>query len=369
MKSACALAFALTGCTATFIGDRAYHSAPPPPAAPAVTTEPRAFRVVAETKPELVVLTEPVEAAKQRFHELSPRRPIVGESRPRPFASLPAVRMAPPILSTGGPGWPGGKQAWVSLKQGTSTALLTVFPALTAEVMIGDSRFYTAGPVPGAEMRGPPVLWNKVRSCNSDEAATTVRWNGFLVETRTQQSLDYFEMSGLLSPERCRAEANEVRSARAAAVLPGVVYAARRCADDDCLGAAPQSIVLIAPPATWMPSTTALPKELLVPHTGSFSRAEISIRRGEAGSAQFTVDAEHIERFRRAKNPITFIGAKTIAISVDVIWPSAADEPTFTVQLAAADTAQTFAAQAQRLLRPTPTSFPDPREPQPRRRR
>jgi hypothetical protein len=337
----------------------------------------QAMEIVENNEPAALVFPEPVAATKQRFHELAPRRAVPGVERPRVFASLPAVRLLPPILSPGGPSWPGGGLGWFSLRQADASASLTVFPELTAEVIIGDARFYTAGPVPGAETHGP-VLWNKVRACESNQAASSVRWNGFLSKTRSAQGLDYFEMKGLLSPKSCRAEASEVRSVSAVAVLPGVVYAARRCVDAHCASPAPQSFILIAPPAKWMPSTTSQPADLLVPHTGSFSRTEVAIRKGAAGSAMFTVEAEHIERFRRARNPSPFIGVKTIAISVDVIWPSTADEPTFSVQLAAVDTpGETFTEAAQRNLggRPpadyeytfdgplSPAAFPDPRAP------
>jgi hypothetical protein len=335
-----ALAILLSGCTATFIGDRAYRSSPEGEPAPhekmAFGRSMQEMAIVENNEPAQLVFPEPVDATKQRFHELAPRRAVEGAERPRVFASLPAIRVLPPMLSADGPSWPGGGLGWFNLRQADTSASLTVFPDLTAEVMIGDSRFYTSGPVPGAEIRGP-VLWNKVRACESNQAASTVRWNGFLSKTRTAHSLDYFEMRGLLSPKSCRAEASEVRSVSAVAVLPGVIYAARRCVDAKCASPAAQSIILIAPPAKWMPSTTSQPADLLVPHTGSFSRAEVEIRRGGAGSAMFTVEAEHIERFRRTRNPSAFIGVKTIAISVDVIWPSSASEPTFTVQLAALD--------------------------------
>ena len=375
----CALGALLAGCTATFIGDRAYRAAAEEASAEPLD-EPLTALVrdmeVIEPKTQLV-FTEPVEATKQRLHELSPRRAVAKVQRPRMFASTGAIRLTPPTLSAHGPSLPGGGPGWFSLRQDAKSAQLTVFPALTAEVIIDESRLFTAGPVPGAEGSGP-LAWKRVHACESNKAASTVRWSGFLSKTRTDQSLDYFEMTGLLSPKSCRAEASDVRSVTAVAVLPGVVYAARRCADAECKSPAPQSVILIAPPAKWMPSTTAQPSELLAPHTGSFSRAEISIRKGGAGSALFTVEAEHIEMFRRTRNPSTFIGVKTIAISVDVIWPSAADEPSFSVQLAAVDSSPTFSAEAERLLGNgsqrayeysfsddplKPDTFPDPRAP------
>jgi hypothetical protein len=376
------LAVLLAGCTATFIGDRAYRSAPetePPPEPASMAALVRDMEVVEPAEPEQLVFKEPVDATKQRFHELSPRRPAGRTRRPRVFASTPAVRLTPPILSELGPSWPGGGRAWFSLRQADTASSLTVFPEMTAEVSIGESRFYTAGPVPGAE-----VSWSKVAGCDTNRAASTVRWNGFLSKTRTAESLDYFEMIGRLSPKSCRAEASEVRSVTAVAVLPGVIYAARRCVDAQCKSPAAQSVILIAPPAKWMPSTTAQPAELLVPHSGSFSRAEVSIQKGGAGSALFTVDAEHIAKFRQAQNPLSFIGVKTIAISVDVIWPSTAPEPTFSVGLAAVDDpATTFSEAAERALDGQaseysysfsddvlqPDSFPEPRAPVSRGRR
>ena len=171
-----------------------------------------------------------------------------------------------------------------------------------------------------------------------DLAAT---WVAIHPNHKKPRSFEVLEHQGVMDIERCATRATELYSVNAAAVVPGVLYAYRRC------GASPkpgepceEELVLIGPPLEWVTSTGATIDRHLRPQLGSFSRIVVPVRPSTAAS--ILVHIRQADLFKWGGSNVLgsrFEGAASIQLTCDVVWASSDPAPLGSVSIAAVSTA------------------------------
>jgi hypothetical protein len=153
--------------------------------------------------------------------------------------------------------------------------------------------------------------------------APTARWAGIDRREMSETSVWFERFEGPFEPGPCRARAAAGFGVRAAALVPGVLYAFR--------GARADEVVLVAPPAEWVSVTEALEQQA-APHVGTLTLAKLTVKRGTLSSALVVVGPTGMDLFDalRSSRTDTFLtraaGYRGLSLRTDVVWP-ASDEP------------------------------------------
>lgn len=261
--------------------------------------------------------------------------PITGAPRPEPeqrinfdYASLPLLALAP---STKGEvtmtfsGSPRAQDGFVGVLDAS------------------ERRTFTEGPW-GLSTSSPTSAY----SCSTGSGETPATWVAVHPDKKKARSFEVLEHVGVVDGERCATRAQQVYTAAAAGIVPGVLYAYRRCAAPAGQPPAPnagpvptrapceEELVLIGPPLEWVTSTGETIDKHLRPQIGSFSRIVVPVRRATAASVLVHVRHQNLFMWGGANVlGASFERAATVQLTTDVSWASADPAPLGTVSIAA----------------------------------
>jgi hypothetical protein len=120
---------------------------------------------------------------------------------------------------------------------------------------------------------------------------------------------------------------------RATALVPGVLYAYRRCVlncgSREGSAARVEELGLIGPPSRWVgTSSGVLSKDFSVDEPFTHVRTRVS--RGSSANVSIAVTSEDLARFRKDLAPKTF-DAPAVTYSVEVVWPDGRETPQATL--------------------------------------
>ncbi len=127
----------------------------------------------------------------------------------------------------------------------------------------------------------------------------------------------------------CRGSVVATASARAAAILPHVVYAFRRAAPS---GARGEELVVIGPPSQWS-AESAEPERRNEQWPGAFSVLSVPIARGSSASLLWTTGWREVAYFvgLYGRPPAWAqdkeLNGTSVTFSVEVLWPEGDDAP------------------------------------------
>ncbi len=265
--------------------------------------------------------------AQPTFNENASKvpEPIPGAPRPQPaerlsfdYATLPLAKKLP---STKG-------EVTMSISGSTRAS-----DGYVGVLDVGEQRNFSEGPWGISSQGTPPPSYACL--AGAERPAT---WVAIHPNQKKPLSFEVLEFEGVIDNERCATRAAQVSSASAAAVVPGVLYAYRRCALTSAKPGEPceEELVLIGPPLEWVTSTGATIDRHLRPQLGSFSRIVVPVRPSTASS--ILVHIRQADLFKWGGPNVLgskFESAQTIQITCDVVWASSDPAPLGSVSVAA----------------------------------
>ena len=301
------LSAAVAGCAARAPVATSMSAPPPPVAAPVVVPS-----VVAD--PPSAPGAEPLEGSL-----------AVGDARPATQTVRFDVDAVP--VATWGPAW---RDAGLTLRMGHNAWSLWVRTTIFAEVIVTAAR-------PSGDKQTAPVRFTaftggsfgdgSIPACGPGSSGKGfVVWDGFAPAGWTDEGIDVEMEEGDFDLATCRGTPIHSLRGRAAALLPGYVYALRAREEDDD-GNAKESLVVFLPRGALV-STAADPlMPLEASNTGAFTRLTFPLVRGSAGSASLRLSPAALvlwARLRQTKAPATFTDGSALGddllLGVDVAW-------------------------------------------------
>jgi hypothetical protein len=199
-------------------------------------------------------------------------------------------------------------------------------------------RAYAGAAEPRSFLRRPPGA----PPCGPDQTGNIgARWSGILATEWSEEALVFESYEGAFDKRTCRARASRGETVTATAVVPGILYAFRRCGVGCRPGdfePAEDEVVFVAPPAEWVSSPSSA-EEQATPHIGTLTVVSVPLRLGGAVSAAFVLDLENVDFFEALRSTTTegFTGvglvSKGLAMRADVTWPTGEASPTGVVFL------------------------------------
>lgn len=142
---------------------------------------------------------------------------------------------------------------------------------------------------------------------------------------------------GSFDPASLSASAKLASTAKAVAIVPGEVYAFRRCAEACHLSfgdaARVEEIQLVGPPAAWIGSSGTV-EEARLDQQQPFTLLSTRVSRGSSSSLvlDYTVEAAKSSRGEATVGPDKFGDPfVTVSVMIDVVWPADEDAPTLTI--------------------------------------
>jgi hypothetical protein len=215
--------------------------------------------------------------------------------------------------------------------------VITLSKARVTELRVGDERFLFDAP--GNPFGYSPGLVGTSGAPCSDQPVP-VRWRGFTPSSVTPASLLFSEVVGEFDPRACTAESRTRLDVRAEALIPGTLYAYRRCndlCDPQADGTQRETLTVIAPPSGFALGSDGTVQEMTASHANSFSIVEIPVSPNHAASGTFALSIAAFERLpaseRRMATVPPAVGVE-IKIDVEVLGPSADDPaPSLTLHL------------------------------------
>jgi len=251
-----------------------------------------------------------------------PREPVIGRVVDIDYAALPEREPEPVVPSI-------------------DTAHLFFEPSsdedLVVEVRVDTDVWYLA----------PGVGGRRRRMCGEgDKSDRAVTWTTFRPAERTKDHMSLSLYEGTLDEKSCKAKTMYAWSARATAILPGIVYAFRSpyhvmkldAAVGDPLEA--ETMEVIAPGAVWFASSS--PSELHASEMGApFTHLEIPVERGRASSVTIDASIETLAKFASMTEleawgellagkdiPSSKAPLRTASIRIEVVWGAEDAAPT-----------------------------------------
>jgi hypothetical protein len=251
-----------------------------------------------------------------------PREPVVGRVVDIDYAALPEREPEPVVPSI-------------------DTAHLFFEPAseddLIVEVRLDTEVWYLAAGVGGG----------KRRMCGEgDKSDRAVTWTTFRPMDRKRDRMLLSLYEGSLDEKACKAKTMYAWSARATAIVPGMVYAFRSpyhvmkldAAVGDPLEA--ETLEIVAPGAVWFASSS--PSELHASEINApFTHVEIPVERGRASSVTIDASIEKLAKFASMSEVEAWgellagkdVGAskaplRTASIRIEVVWGAEDSAPT-----------------------------------------
>ncbi|NUP10890.1 MAG: hypothetical protein HOW73_33005 [Polyangiaceae bacterium] len=170
--------------------------------------------------------------------------------------------------------------------------------------------------------------------CTRSDGNITIR--GFRKDAWDDASLKFVVYKGPTGTNKCTGKATAIAKADARALVPGVLYAFRRCTSGCEAGSTEkrrEELVIIGPPSDWVASTAAV-SEQAFPHVGSFTIAAVPLERGSSASVLLHVEARALAYFVGLRGikpawtdqPAAALG-EVLAYSVEISWPQDAASP------------------------------------------
>jgi hypothetical protein len=199
-------------------------------------------------------------------------------------------------------------------------------------------RAYAGAAEPRSFMRRPPGG----PPCGPNEKGSVVaRWSGILASEWSEAGLVFESYEGTLDRRTCRARAERGETVKAIAIVPGILYAFKRCGVGCRSGdfePAEDEVVFIAPPAEWVSSPSS-PEEQAVPHVGTLTVVSVPLGSGRSASAALVLGLENIDFFEALRSTTSegFAGvglvSKALALRADVTWGTDEAKPSGVVFL------------------------------------
>jgi hypothetical protein len=174
----------------------------------------------------------------------------------------------------------------------------------------------------------PPNGVRCVSIAPSRDAPASVQ--GFRSSSVSREALTFLRLEGSIDSWTCLGRMERIARVRARAVLPGLLYAFRERAKDGG-----EKLVLVGPQSEWFAMPNDDPQSAPQRTWGSFTRLDLPIERGRAGSALMTVTTFALSsaldasgsRNGAAVERIGYSGDPMITLSVEVVWPPSAQAP------------------------------------------
>jgi len=193
----------------------------------------------------------------------------------------------------------------------------------------------------------PGVVGRKRRMCGEgDKSDRAVSWTTFRPAERTKDHMSLSLYEGTLDEKSCKARTLYAWTARATAILPGIVYAFRSASHPMKLDAAvgdpleAETMEIIAPGAVWFASSS--PSELHASEMDApFTHLEIPVERGRASSVTIDAAIDKLAKFASmseleawgellagkdagsSKEPL-----RTASIRIEIVWGAEDSAPT-----------------------------------------
>ncbi len=200
-------------------------------------------------------------------------------------------------------------------------------------------RAFAGGGVPVVAARSEPTP----PPCNVADGRPVVvnaRWSGIVADDWTEDALTFEHYDATFDRRSCRAVALRGHRARAKAIVPGLLYAFRRCYEG-CTAkrAGSEEVVFVAPPAEWVTST-ADPGIQLAPSVGTLTRVSVPLEPGASSSAVIALGPTGLDLFdalrgdpEASTSGLSLIH-RGVSVRADVVWSSKHEAPDGRVFLA-----------------------------------
>ena len=178
---------------------------------------------------------------------------------------------------------------------------------------------------------------------NAPIGVVNAEWTSIDDKRRTADDVGVTWFEGGTDPEDAlvnfQIKASSKLAGRATALVPGVLYAYRRCVlncgSREGSAARVEELGLIGPPSRWVgTSSGVISKDFAVDEPFTHVRTRIS--RGSSATASIAVTSEDLARFRKDLAPKT-VDAPAITYSVEVVWPDGRETPQATLFVGAFD--------------------------------
>ena len=230
-------------------------------------------------------------------------------------------------VATWGPGWSGAGFKLEKIRDGWK---LWVRTTVFAEVIVTASGPYGekgTSPVGFSAFTGGSFAEGDVPTCGPGTSGRRLAvWNGFSPVGWTDDGVDVEMEEGNYELATCNGTAVRSLRGRAAALVPGYVYAVLTREEDD-EGKEREALVVFLPRGV-MVSTAADPMTALgSANTGPFTRLTFPLERGTAGSASVRLSPASLALWARLRQmrPTTAFqdGSKAhedLLLSLDVAW-------------------------------------------------
>jgi hypothetical protein len=230
-------------------------------------------------------------------------------------------------VATWGEGWHGAGFTLHKLKDGWS---LWVRTTIFAEVIVtasGPSSENGTTPVGFTAFTGGPFGDGAVPACGPGSSGQRLAvWDGFAPAGWTNDGIDVEMEEGDYDLATCSGTPVRSLRGRAAAVVPGFVYALRAREEGDD-GNGHESLVVFLPRGALV-STGADPRTPLeASNTGAFTRLTFPLARGTAGSASLRLSPVSLAlwaRLRQTRSSVAFSDpspvAENLLLGFDVAW-------------------------------------------------
>jgi len=230
-------------------------------------------------------------------------------------------------VATWGEAWDGAGFTLHKLRDGWS---LWVRTTIFAEVIVtagGPSGEKPTSPVGFSAFTGGSFGEGSVPACGPGSSGRRLAvWDGFAPAGWTDDGIDVEMEEGDYDLATCRGTPVHSLRGRAAALVPGYVYAVRAREEDDD-GNARESLVVFLPRA-YLVSTAADPTmPLEAANTGAFTRLTFPLARGTAGSASLRLSPASLAlwaRLRQMRRVADFVDPAALGddllVGVDVAW-------------------------------------------------
>jgi len=247
-----------------------------------------------------------------------------GEVRPATQALRFDVDALP--VASWGEAWQGAGFTLHRLRDGWTLWVRTMIFAEVIVTASGSSREKGTSPVGFSAFTGGSFGEGSVPDCGPGSSGQRLAvWNGFAPAGWTNDGIDVEMEEGDYDLATCRGTPVRSLRGRAAAVVPGYVYAVRAHEEDDDENVK-ESVVLFLPRGVLV-STGADPGlPLQASNTGAFTRLTFPLARGTAGSASLRLSPASLALWSRLRQmrPAAFADTSTVGedllLGVDVVW-------------------------------------------------
>lgn len=284
----------------------------------------------ATTRVEEVMLHDALveELRRVRVPVDAPKRPQELASFVFDHASLPAIPFA-----AGPPDDSGAFRIQTRPDNGYS---IRIVGDLIADIQLGSFRGFTLGLGGSAKQLPTSVFHSSEAPCGLSEQIEHYSWDALKQTGWSDAVVDYFVFDGTFDYRACTATVDYATEVQARAIVPGLVYAYRRCNGDQNRCDDPErsweQVSLIAPPASWVASSVA-PAEQAKPRVGAFTHVTVPLLRGSSASILFTVSVREIAFFQglhgtaprwMTQEPNA---SEDLQLSLEIVWPQHDSEP------------------------------------------